>query len=97
MKILKFNIDGIPIGLGWAKAPNKLGQLVRTHIPISFKTWRDVTPTYKDIVWRKMKEAFNYKDSQRKTQMKSANASWKKYKGELQELLIDGESMGKLA
>lgn len=55
MAEVEVNKNGLPVSANATKLGHKKGALVRTHVPISFKTWKHVHQKYKDDVWNELK------------------------------------------
>lgn len=47
--------NGLPISANATLMGHHRGNLIRTHVPISYKTWRHVPSKYKEDVWRDLK------------------------------------------
>ncbi|KAL5713828.1 hypothetical protein ACHQM5_015871 [Ranunculus cassubicifolius] len=86
-KQLKFNSVGLAVGLGDGEAANKLGSLVRSNIPIRFKTWHKVPSGRKNTVWIELQKDYNYTNAQRGPIMRKAGTSWRKFMSTLQKRL----------
>lgn len=54
-KRLKFNEHGLPVGENSATPSTRLGDLARTHVPVSYTTWRQVDARYKNQIWTMFK------------------------------------------
>ena len=54
-KRLKFNEHGLPVGDNSATPSTRWGDLTRTHIPVSYITWRHVDVRYKNQIWTMFK------------------------------------------
>ncbi|KAL5722344.1 hypothetical protein ACHQM5_005878 [Ranunculus cassubicifolius] len=83
MKILKFNLKGLPIGPGAGTAALVLGKLARSQIPIRFKRWTNAPKERKDLMWLDFKKDYNFTDAQKVVMMRKASVAWKKHKATL--------------
>ena len=59
-KKLKFNEHGLPVGEDSYTLSTRLGDLARTHVPISYTSWKQVDVRYKNSVWSSLMVYYSF-------------------------------------
>ncbi|KAI3974563.1 hypothetical protein MKX01_020335, partial [Papaver californicum] len=59
------------------------GALIRTLIPISYKTWKQVPQTYKEDAWNELQTSYQFPDSSKVSVVKGMSDPWRRLKYEL--------------
>ncbi|XP_026448703.1 uncharacterized protein LOC113348997 [Papaver somniferum] len=76
---------GLPISVNATKLGHIKGALVRTHVPISYETWRKVPDKYKDDVWNELKMSFDLPETSKTIMVNWIPDPWRRFKCELRQ------------
>ncbi|XP_026380696.1 uncharacterized protein LOC113275419 isoform X2 [Papaver somniferum] len=89
MAAVEVDENGLPMSRNSTKLGHLKGALVRTHVPISYKTWKEVPDTYKEDVWNELQISFLLPDTSKATVIKGMSDPWRRHKWELRIAYYD--------
>ncbi|XP_056684887.1 uncharacterized protein [Spinacia oleracea] len=80
---VNWNINDLPIGKHSVPMMSYWGTSIRTNVPITLKTWKNVPQRLLDSLFEDVAITYNIDPKKKKWMLKKANAAWTNFKSEL--------------
>ncbi|KAE8732403.1 hypothetical protein F3Y22_tig00002193pilonHSYRG00046 [Hibiscus syriacus] len=87
--IVTYNKKGVPTGVEATKLAFSEGMVVRSMVPITYATWRDVEQEKKEDLWQYILMDFKLDPRSRKNTLQSIGTKWKNFKHYLYKNFIE--------